>query len=109
MKHKVEVCKECVASLEDAQVTGIERRHVHKPPPIKIIVTKHRSEHKQCLHCRCHSKAEFPENIQYLVQYGRDLKSVIVYHGVYQLISYDRISELFSDLCGHSITKWGLC
>jgi len=103
--HKVEVCKECGASLEDVRVTGIERRQVHELPPIKIIVTEHRAEHKQCPHCRCHNKAEFPEDVQYSVQYGRYLKSVMVYLGVYQLIPYDRISQLFSDLCGHSISK----
>jgi transposase len=103
--HIVEVCKECGASLEDVRVTGIERRQVHELPPIKIIVTEHRAEHKQCPHCRYHNKAEFPEDVQYSVQYGRYLKSVMVYLGVYQLIPYDRISELFSDLCGHSISK----
>ena len=103
--HKVEVCKECGASLEDVRVTSIERRQVHEFPRIKIIVTEHRAEHKQCPHCRCHNKAEFPDDVQYPVQYGRYLKSVMVYLSVYQLIPYDRISELFSDLCGHSISK----
>lgn len=103
--HKVEVCKECGMSLEDVQVTSIERRQVHELPPIKIIVTEHRAEHKQCPHCHCHNKAEFPNDVPYPVQYGRYLKSVVVYLGVYQLIPYDRISELFFDLCGHSISK----
>jgi transposase len=103
--HKVIVCKECGASLEEEPVIGIERRQIHEIPPLKIIVTEHRSEHKKCPHCKCDNRAGFPADVQYPVQYGRYLKAIVVYLCVFQLIPSDRIRELFSDLFGHFISK----
>jgi transposase len=45
--HKVTACKECGASLEEEPVIGVERRQIHEVPPLKIVVTEHRSEHKK--------------------------------------------------------------
>jgi len=103
--HKVTACKECGASLEEEPVIGVERRQIHEVPPLKIVVTEHRSEHKKCPHCKCNNRAEFPADVQYPVQYGRYLKAIVVYLCVFQLIPYDRIRELFSDLFGHFISK----
>lgn len=103
--HKVTVCKECGASLEEEPLIGIERRQIHEIPPLKIVVTEHRSEHKKCPHCKCNNRAGFPADVQYPVQYGRYLKAIVVYLCVFQLIPYDRIRELFSDLFGHFISK----
>jgi transposase len=103
--HKVTKCKVCGTSLEEEPVISVERRQIHEIPPLKIIVTEHRSEHKKCPCCKCNNRAEFPVDVQYPVQYGRYLKAIVVYLCVFQLVPYDRIRELFSDVFGHFISK----
>ncbi len=70
----------------------------------RIIVTEHRAEHKQCPHCGRVNRAEFPSDVQFPVQYGRNLKALMVYLCVYQLVPYDRVRETFSDIFGRSLS-----
>ena len=101
--HSVQVCKGCGASLEDEKPVKVERRQVHDAE-FKIIVTEHRAEHKQCPHCGRVNRAEFPSEIQFPVQYGRNLKALMVYLCIYQLIPYDRVRETFSDIFRRSLS-----
>lgn len=103
--HTVSVCKDCGASLAEVKPLLVERRQVHDIPPMKIIVMEHRAEHKRCPHCGCYHRGEFPLDAQYPVQYGWNLKALMVYLCIYQLLPYERICETFSDLFGRSISK----
>lgn len=103
--HAVPFCEDCGASLEEVEPINVERRQVHDIPPLKIIVTEHRAEHKQCPNCGRYNRVEFPSDVKYPVQYGRYMKSVMVYLCVFQLVPYDRVCELFSDLFGRSLSK----
>jgi transposase len=103
--HTVPYCEDCGAPLENVEQIKVERRQVHDTPPLKILVTGHQAEHNQCPHRGRYNRAEFPVDVQYPVQYGRYLKAVMVYPGIFQLLPYDRICELFSDLFGRSISK----
>ena len=71
---------------------------VHDIPPIKIIVTEHRGEHKDCPNCGRYNRAEFPPEVQYPVQYGQNLKVLMVYLCIYPLLRYKRLCEPFIDL-----------
>ena len=101
--HSVKTCKGCGASLEDEKPVKVERRQVHDAE-FKIIVTEHRAEHKQCPHCGRVNRAEFPSDVQFPVQYGRNLKALMVYLCIYQLVPYDRVRETFSDIFGRSLS-----
>jgi len=101
--HSVLVCEGCGASLEVETPVKVERRQVHDAG-FKIIVTEHRGEHKVCPHCGRVTRAEFPSDVQFPVQYGQNLKALMVYLCVYQLVPYDRIREIFSDIFGRSLS-----
>jgi transposase len=103
--HRVEECHACNASLADVPLIGVERRQVFEIPPLKISVTEHRAETKQCPCCRRFTRARFPRGVRHPVQYGVCLKAFIVYLLVFQLVPYDRIAVLFRDLFGHSVGK----
>lgn len=103
--HHVSRCKGCGRSLEKTQAIGYERRQVFDLPPIKVEITEHQAEKKLCPHCGCLNKVSFPEEIQQPVQYGPRLKAIAVYLSQYQLLPYERGSELFADLFGHQLSQ----
>ena len=103
--HAVSVCPTCGTSLEDVEPSAVERRQVHDIPPLRIIVTEHRAEHKRCPHCGSSHRAAFPAEASHPVQYGTNLKAFLVYSCIYQLLSYDRVCQLVSDLFGRSLSR----
>ena len=103
--HRVPVCKECGSSLEKVPATDYERRQVFEVPPIKVETIEHRAENKRCPHCGYLNKALFPEEVQQPVQYGPRLRSIGIYLNQYQLLPYERTSELFADLFGHQLSQ----
>jgi len=104
--HKVDHCKNCNKNLKRQVADYIERRQIYDSPEIKIEITEHRSEVKGCS-CGCINKA-FPKGVDYKVQYGPNIKSMIVYLQDYQLLPYERTKELIKDLFNHSISKGSL-
>jgi transposase len=105
-QHKVDHCENCNKNLKDQVADFIERRQVYDIPEIKIGVTEHQSEVKNCS-CGCLNKA-FPKGVDYKVQYGPNIKSTVVYLQDYQLLPYERTKELIKDLFCHSISKGSL-
>lgn len=103
--HLVPSCKKCGSSLTGTQTTSYQRRQVFDIPPIKVETTEHRAEKKLCPHCGAANCATFPEDVQQPVQYGFRLKSIAVYLSQYQLLPYERASELFADLFGHDLSQ----
>ncbi|MBU1852242.1 MAG: IS66 family transposase zinc-finger binding domain-containing protein, partial [Candidatus Omnitrophica bacterium] len=90
MVYAVERCDNCGCSLKDETPCGIEKRQVFDIPPIKLEVTEHQAEVKDCPHCEQQTKAPFPEEVKAPVQYGQRLKAITVYLKAYQLIPYKR-------------------
>lgn len=103
--HQVSACEECRRSLEKEPTTGYERRQRFDLPPIKVEVVEHRAEIKPCPYCGYLNKAAFPKEVQQPVQYGPHLKAIAVYLSQYQLLPYERTSELFADLFGHQLSQ----
>ena len=96
--HRVSTCSKCSRSLEDVLPTGYRKRQVFDLPPIKVEVTEHRAEEKICPHCGQLNEASFPGGINQQAQYGSRIKAILTYLNQYQLLPYERTSELFSDL-----------
>jgi len=98
--HKVKHCRHCGQSLKGKEILGYDRRQVFDLPPIKVEVTEHQAEIKECERCRTRTTAEFPEEVTHKVQYGPGLKATAAYIKSYGLLSYERAAELFEDLFG---------
>jgi transposase len=95
--HRVERCSGCGRSLAGQEPDRVERRQVHDLPEPKLEVTEHQAEVKTCP-CGCVNRAAFPPETPAPVQYGSRVKSVGVYLGEYQLLPFDRLSEIMRDL-----------
>jgi len=95
--YHVDKC-DCGCNLENEKIIDYERRQVFDIPPVKYIVTEHKAEIKICPDCGKEIKGVFPEDVKSPVQYGNQVKSTAVYLTNYQLLPYERLSELFFDL-----------
>lgn len=103
-KCKIEKVKcNCGRSLNAPKVVSYERRQVIDIPKIELAVTEYQAEIIEC-ECGTRHVAPFPEDVNAPVQYGRRLKSQIIYFMNYQFIPYDRLSELIDDLYGFKIS-----
>ncbi len=100
--HKVEKCVFCQSDLRKQTVLTIKKRQVYDIPPIALKVIEHQSEIKICK-CGCHNDA-FPSWVNHYVQYGPNIKGMIVYLQDYQLLPFDRTKELIKDFFNHSLS-----
>ena len=97
--RRVERSTACGQSLDTITPARVERRQVHDLPEPKLEITEHQAEIKACA-CGCVNRATFPPEAPAPVQYGPRLKSTAVYLSEYQLLPYDRTSEILRDLHG---------
>jgi transposase len=97
VRHAVERCKDCGRSLAQQEPERLDRRQVFDLPEPKLEVTEHQSEVKTCA-CGCVNRAVFPAEVAAPVQYGPRVKSVAVYLKEYQLLPFERHSEIMRDL-----------
>ena len=105
--HHVDVCECCRRSLADQPADSIEKRQVHDLPVLRLIVTEHQAETKQCC-CGHLNKAAFPEGVNAPVQYGPGVKAAAVYLKNYQFLPFERTCELLGDLFGCGISEGAL-
>lgn len=102
IEHKVECCGHCGTDLKNIKAKKYYRKQVHDLPPIKIEVTEHREEVKQCHVCGKETIAE--SGIPASVQYGERIKSMGVYLNQYQMLPFERTREAMEDLFECSIS-----
>ncbi|WP_342306458.1 IS66 family transposase [Methanolobus sp. ZRKC5] len=101
--HPVNQCVNCGRSLASVP-SDYERRQVFDIPPITINCIEHRCEIKTCPKCSHVNKALFPDGVTQPTQYGHRVKSFAVYLHTYQLLPYQRVTKLFSDILGCKIS-----
>ena len=97
MRHAVARCAGCGRSLAQHAPDRIERRQVFDLPEPKLEVTEHQGEVKTCP-CGCVNRATFPAEATAPVQYGPRVKGAAMYLKEYQLLPFDRLSEIMRDL-----------
>jgi transposase len=101
-RHRVTACPHCAANLGEVEPYEVERRQVFDVPPVRLEVTEHQVEVKQCPHCGRVVRGCFPAEVTQPAQYGPRLAAQAVYLTVYQLIPLARACEMFEDLYGQS-------
>ena len=97
-------CHRCGRSLERVAVSGYERRQVWDIPVVKMKVVEHRAEIKECPSCGESLTGEFPLEVSSAVHYGKRVRSIGVYLHQYQLLPYERTSQLLEEVFGCSIS-----
>jgi len=106
--HSPMKCSSCHGSLEEIEAAGIEKRQVFDIPPMLVIVTEHVAETKICPCCGKKNKGEFPQGINAPVQYGDRVKALAAYFLHQHLIPFERVSQIFEDVFGLSLSV-GTC
>ena len=101
-RYGVKACPQCQADLTAIEPTGHEKRQVFDVPPVRIEVTEHQVEIKQCPGCGAQVKGEFPTDVTQPTQYGLRLKAQASYLNVYHFIPLARAEELLTDFYGQS-------
>lgn len=98
VSHSPRQCQACATPLCEIAASGYERRQVFDLPPTKLEVTEHRGEIKQCPTCQRINRGEFPSGVSSTVQYGERVRAQAVYLSNYQLLPFERTSEVMADL-----------
>jgi transposase len=101
----VKSCKNCNHNLEDVDSKLISTKQLFDIPQIKIEVTEFQLYSKTCSCCGSINKPDYPSNLTSYVQYGDNIKTLIVYLNTYQMLPYERISEFLEDFISHKISS----
>src|SRR5450755_3681162 len=104
VEHRPAVCAQCQTPLDGAPVTLRERRQVQDLPRVRLAVTEHQALHVRCPACQAVSVGAFPEEAPSRAQYGPLLRALAVSLLQEQFVPYGRVRELFTDLCGASLS-----
>jgi len=103
--YRVKKCRHCDALLEKVETQGYEKRQVFDVPPVRIQVTEHRAEIKECPKCHKKTIGGFPKAVTQPVQYGSGLKAQLVYFNQCQYVSLERTVEIMKSLYGHTVSE----
>jgi transposase len=105
VNHPVDTCLGCGSSLEHVPVQDVRTRQVFDLPMVKMEVTEHRSEVKQCPCCHTQTAGIFPPEVTKATQYGSTLKSIVLYMMQHQLVPFERTTEFLQDLFGCTLSE----
>jgi transposase len=106
--HPVIACPHCLTELGSSDLLGYEKRQVFDVPPVRLEVTEHQAEIKQCSGCGQQVKGLFPAHVSQPTQYGPRLKAQGSYLNNYHFIPLARTAELLTDLYGQAPSEAGV-
>ena len=95
-QHCTGTC-DCGRDLEKAKIVGQEKRQVIDLPEPKPETSEYRSDMVRC-DCGALHTAPFPKGVDAPVQYGTNIRSMLVYLSQYQLLPQKRLTEAMADL-----------
>jgi transposase len=78
VEHIPACCKGCGAGLDDAPVTGYQRRQVVEVPPVRPETVEHRAQTRRC-GCGKTTTAAFPAEATAPVCFGPRVQALVVY------------------------------
>lgn len=100
-----EYCNGCGQDLQHSLAVLEERRQEVIIPPVQARYVEHRSHSKVCAKCGKVCTAALPGHLSAPIQYGDSVGAWVSYFSVYQFIPYRRMTVLFKDLFGLSISE----
>ena len=104
--HKIERCPHCECNLDQFPVTGICARQIFDVPLTqKPIVTEHQLDIKRCPNCHKKVMAQSNGIAAAPVQYGSNIKALVTYLHIHNLIPVDRITQIVYDFYGLQISE----
>lgn len=103
-QHLLHGTCECGRYIAKGKRCRDESRQVFDIPRPSLKVTEHRAETRQCVCGRVHT-ADFPPGVNAPLQYGPNIRSMLVYFSQYQLLPQRRITEAMADLFGVTISQ----
>lgn len=98
--HRPEQCGGCGASLDGVAPAKVERRQVIDIPPLNWQVIEHQVEHVSCPRCGEDTAGEAPAEARQPVQYGPQVRGLMVYLLAQQMLPYERAQQMLNDLFG---------
>lgn len=101
ISHSAKTCQGCGQSLVEVEGLLICRRQEIEIPQKPIEVIEHQRVEKACPNCGQANQGQWPEHLTGNVQYGRRFKAFSLYLLIYQLLPYERTSELLESLFGY--------
>lgn len=98
-------CCECGHCLEQEPVHHVECRQVLELPEKLFEVVEHHLVTKICSHCGRKVRAAAPHEAPARIQYGSRFRAALVYLRNYQLLPYNRLTQVCRDLFGVAVSK----
>lgn len=104
VRHEPAQCQGCGTKLDLMGGTVVGRRQEVDIPEPKLLITEHQAIEKRCPCCEMDNRGQLPQHLKGNVQYGGRLRALTVYMMSYQLLPYQRTTELLNVLYGLTIS-----